>query len=49
VVIEAKPAGYFERAAKKAVVRFKYKPTIIDGVAIDVPGVKNKIVFKLAG
>jgi len=48
VVIEANPTGYFERAAKKAVVRFKYKPTIIDGVAMDVPGVKNKIVFKLA-
>ena len=49
IVIEAKPTGYFERAAKKAVKRFKYKPTIIDGVAMDVPGVKNKIVFKLAG
>lgn len=48
VVIEAQPTGYFERAAKKAVEKFKYKPTIIDGVAIDVPGVKNKIVFKLA-
>jgi len=48
IVIEAKPTGYFERAAKKAVKRFKYKPTIIDGVAQDVPGVKNKIVFKLA-
>jgi protein TonB len=48
VVLEAKPTGYFERAAKKAVKRFKYKPTIIDGIAMDVPGVKNKIVFKLA-
>lgn len=48
VIIEAKPKGYFERAAKKAVLRFKYKPTIIDGVAIDVPGVKNKITFRMA-
>ena len=48
VVIEAEPKGYFESAATKAVLRFKYKPTIVDGVAIDVPGVKNKITFKLA-
>jgi len=48
IVIEAEPRGYFERAATKAVLRFKYKPTIVDGVAIDVPGVKNKITFKLA-
>jgi len=48
IVIEEEPRGYFERAATKAVLRFKYKPTIVDGVAIDVPGVKNKITFKLA-
>ncbi len=48
VVLEAKPKGYFERSAKKAVKRFKYKPTIIDGVALDVPHVKNKIIFRLA-
>lgn len=48
VVIEADPAGYFDRAATKAVLRFKYKPTIVNGEAIDVPGVKNKITFKLA-
>ena len=48
VVIEADPPGYFDSAATKAVMRFKYKPTIINGEAIDVPGVKNKITFKLA-
>jgi len=49
IVLESSPPGYFEQAARKAVVRFKYKPSIIDGVAIDVPHVTNKIVFKLAG
>ncbi|SDD81676.1 energy transducer TonB [Kordiimonas lacus] len=31
VVIDANPKGYFERAALKAIQKFKYKPTVVDG------------------
>ncbi len=46
-VIDAEPAGVFDNAAKKAVVRFKYKPRVIDGVAQEVPGVEHLITFEL--
>jgi protein TonB len=37
----------FERAAVEAAYKFKYKPRVIDGEAVEVPGVRNKITFKL--
>ncbi|WP_462137785.1 energy transducer TonB [Candidatus Mycalebacterium sp.] len=46
-VVKAQPAGFFERAALRAVKRFKYKPKIIGGEAIEVEGVTNRIVFKI--
>ena len=36
----------FEKAAIKAVLAFKYKPRIIDGDAVEVPGVETRITFK---
>ena len=48
VVIEAKPPGIFDRAAMNAAVKFKYKPKVVNGEAIDVAGVKNRITFELA-
>ena len=47
VVVEADPPGYFERAALAAVVKFKYKPRVVDGSPIDTPGVQNIIRFEL--
>ena len=38
----------FERAATEAALKFKYKPRVIDGVAVEVPGVQNRITFELA-
>ena len=40
-------SSLFERAAIKAVLKFKYKPRVVDGVAMDVPNVKTRITFKL--
>ena len=37
----------FERAAMEAASKFKYKPRVIDGEAVEVPGVRNKISFAI--
>jgi len=37
----------FHDAAIKAAEKFKYKPRVVDGQAIEVPGVQNKITFKI--
>ena len=37
----------FERAATRAVLKFKYKPRVVDGIPVDVPGVKTRITFKI--
>ncbi len=48
-VVEAKPEGIFERAALDAAAKFKYKPRVVDGVAMEVAGVQNKISFQIDG
>ena len=40
-------SSLFERAAIRAVLKFKYKPRVVDGVPVDVPGVKTRITFKI--
>jgi periplasmic protein TonB len=40
-------SSLFERAATQAVLKFKYKPRVVDGVPVDVPGVKTRITFKI--
>lgn len=40
-------SGLFERAAMAAALKFKYKPRVIDGQAVEVPGVRNKISFEI--
>ena len=47
-VIDADPQGYFEKAAISAVKRYKYKPKIENGEAVDRPGVQLVLSFKLA-
>ncbi|MDO3387415.1 energy transducer TonB [Gilvimarinus sp. SDUM040013] len=37
----------FNRAAIRAAEKFKYKPRVIDGTAIEVPGVRNRFTFEL--
>lgn len=41
------PNGVFDSAAKKAALKFKYKPKVIDGNPVETAGVQNKITFEL--
>lgn len=45
---ELSPSSIFNRSAEKAAAKFKYKPRVIDGVPVEVPGVRNKITFAIA-
>lgn len=47
IVIEAKPESIFNRAAIKSASRYKYKPRVVDGKPIEVPGVRTRITFQL--
>lgn len=47
VVIEAIPPGYFERAATRAALKFKYKPKVINGEPQRTAGVRNLITFEM--
>jgi protein TonB len=46
VVVESS-SSLFERAAVEAALKFKYKPRVIDGEPVEVPGVQNKITFEI--
>lgn len=47
VFVVESTSSLFERAAVEAANKFKYKPRVIDGVAVEVPGVRNKITFEI--
>ena len=47
VVLEAQPQGVFDEAAKKAVMKFKYKPRVENGRPIAVTNVQHLIRFEL--
>ena len=40
-------SSLFERAATRAVLKFKYKPRVVDGIPVDVPDVKTRITFRI--
>jgi protein TonB len=40
-------SSLFDRAATRAVLKFKYKPRVVDGIPVDVPGVTTRIRFQL--
>ena len=46
-VVEYEPSTLFNRAAIRAALKFKYKPRIVSGVAIEVRGVLHKLTFRL--
>jgi protein TonB len=45
--VDCQPSGVFEDASVKASLKFKYKPRVVDGVAIEVGGVQNKFTYEL--
>lgn len=47
VVVDAKPATVFNRAALRAIRKWKYSPKIEEGVAVDRPDVKVRLHFNL--
>src|SRR5271156_2624122 len=47
VIIESQPTGIFDDAAKKAVLKFKYKPRVENGRPVRVEHVQHVITFKL--
>ena len=40
-------SSLFKKASVNAALKFKYKPRVVDGVAMDVSGVQHIITFKL--
>ena len=46
IVIESSNA-IFNKSALKAVLKFKYKPRVVNGEPIDVLGVRNKLTFQM--
>lgn len=48
-VVKAEPEGIFDQAAVNAAMKFKYKPRVVDGVAMEVAGVQNRISFEIEG
>ena len=46
-VRDARPKGMFEMAAKRAVARWRYKPTVVDGVPRGTTGLQVQLNFKL--
>ena len=48
-VITAEPQSIFDRAALDAALKFKYKPRVVNGEAVEVAGVQNKISFQING
>jgi periplasmic protein TonB len=46
-VLRAEPPDIFDQTAVQAAMKFRFKPKIIKGEAVDVFMVQNKIVFEL--
>jgi protein TonB len=48
-VIEAEPKRIFNKEAKRALRKWKYKPKVVDGKAMKQPGLTVQLDFKMGG
>jgi protein TonB len=48
-VIDSQPKRIFDREAKKALAKWKYKPKIVDGKPIVQTGLTVQLDFKMQG
>jgi protein TonB len=48
-VVDAQPKGVFDKASIDAALKFKYRPRVVNGEPIEVPGVRNKFKYRLEG
>ncbi|MGI1679659.1 MAG: energy transducer TonB [Cellvibrionaceae bacterium] len=48
VVVSSEPANIWNRAVQRAVLKWKFKPRVVDGTPVEVPGVQTKLTFNLA-
>ena len=47
VVEDQCTSSLYHRASINASLKFKYKPRVIDGQAVEVPGVQNKFTYEI--
>ena len=47
VVISSDPGNIWNRAVERAVLKWKFKPRVVDGTPVEVPGVQTKLTFNL--
>lgn len=48
-VLEAKPKRVFDKEARRALRKWKYKPKIVDGVPLEQKGLTVQLDFKMGG
>ncbi len=46
-IIDAKPRRIFEREARRAIYKWKFKPRVVDGKAVEQPNMYYTLEFKL--
>ena len=47
IAVVESTSSLFDRAAVESAAKYKYKPRVINGEAVEVPGVQTKITFQL--
>jgi protein TonB len=47
IVVDADPANVFDRAATRAVLKWKYKPKMVDGKPVEQSGIEVVMTFEL--